>query len=292
MARIDQKASRTAMFAAIYRYMATKEANPAFRGPDHLAQLFLPARVRFYLRFPAVQRNACKKVPGTYEYVVARTKFFDWLFRDALEDNIPQIVLLGAGYDTRAIRFRDSIQQTRVFELDAPFSQREKRRYLQKQSIDLPSQLCFAPIDFGKQSLEQALLGAGYDRTKKSFFLWEGVTYYLTEETVRGTLRFIKENSGPGSTVAFDYFYKSAVEGKSRHYGAKQLLASGAKFGEPFLSGIAEGEIEQFLSESGFDILAHYTPAEFEDAFLRDDSGAILGKMYGFACHVHARARD
>ena len=126
--------------------------------------------------------------------------------------------------------------------------------------------------------------------TKKSLFISEGVTMYLPEEPIKETLAFIKNNSGCGSTVAFDYFYGSFVEGNCDYYGAKELLESVSKTGEPYQFGIEEGNIESFLSENGFDILSHYTPNQFETTYLYDDNGEYFGQMYGFACHVYARA--
>jgi len=123
-------------------------------------------------------------------------------------------------------------------------------------------------------------------------FLWEGVTYYLSEEAVKETLAFIKNYSGHGSAVAFDYFYTSLAEGKSDDYGAKEIYESVSKLGEPFQFGIHKGEIESFLAEHGFELLSHYTPDELERLYLYADHGDFFGKMYGFACHVHARVSN
>ena len=120
--RIDSKASHTAFMAAIYRFLASKEKRQSFRGPDHLAHLFLPPKARFFLSF-AIFRNLFKqklneKGPGSYEYVTARTRCFDDLFIQAVKKNIPQIIFLGAGYDTRSLRFQEVLGETQVFELD------------------------------------------------------------------------------------------------------------------------------------------------------------------------------
>jgi methyltransferase (TIGR00027 family) len=292
---IEQRASRTAMMAAIHRFLASKEERPYFQGPDHLAMLFLPPKAKFFLSFGFMRRYVRKKlrkgVPGTYEYMTARTKHFDTLFQDALKEDIPQIVVLGAGYDTRAIRFQEAIQHTKIFELDAPTTQQEKKTRLQQANMALPQQLTFVPINFSNERLETVLLTAGYDPSQRSLFLWEGVTYYLPEEAVKEPLALIKNHSGRGSTVAFDYFYKSVIEGTCEYYGAKEIHESVSKFGEPFQFGIQEGEIESFLAEHGFELLSHHTPDEFEKTYLYDDHGDFFGKMYGFACHVYARVK-
>jgi methyltransferase (TIGR00027 family) len=212
--------------------------------------------------------------------------FFDGLFKEALADDIPQIVFLGAGYDTRALRFAHDIRHTRIIELDAPAIQAEKKRLLQKRGLQLPPQLKFAAIDFAGQSLGQALAGAGYDPTQKTLFIWEGVIYYLPQEAVEATLAFVRDQSGPGSLVGFDYFYNSAIEGTSDLYGAKQATASARKVGEPFLFGIAENGIREFAAQNGFKVWCHYTPEEMEQAYLRAEDGSLFGRMFGFACHA------
>ena len=284
------KASPTASFAAIHRYMATKEKNPHFRGPDSLAQFFLPAWGRFLLKFPFIHGRMRRRVPGVYEYVTVRTRFFDSLFQRALEENIPQIVLLGAGYDTRALRFSRLIRQTEIFELDAPAVQERKKAAIAKHGLPRPEQLSFVPITFGRQDLGQTLFQAGYDRSGRTLFLWEGVTYYLDEATVRRTLAFIRDNSGPGSSVAFDYFLASVVRGESTVWGARQARESVADHDEPFVFGIDEGELYPFLAESGFQVLSQPTVRELEKSYLTDQSGAVMGRMFEFGRMVHALA--
>jgi methyltransferase (TIGR00027 family) len=288
--RHDRRASSTALYAAMHRYVANREPDARFRGPDYLAELFLPARARFFLRFDFIHRRVRRKIPGVYEYVCARTMFFDGLFKEALADDIPQIVLLGAGYDTRALRFAGDIQSTRIIELDAPAIQAHKKKILQERGVELPPGLRFAPINFASQDLGHALAKAGYEKSQKTLFIWEGVIYYLPEDAVKSTLAFVRRESGPGSLVAFDYFYKSAIQGSSDYYGARQAVASAKRVGEPFLFGIAENGIRDFAERNGFQVWCHYTPEEMEQDYLRAGDGALYGKMFGFAGHACLRA--
>jgi len=235
-----------------------------------------------------IRKKLHKGVPGTYEYMAARTTHFDNLFRQALIENIPQIVLLGAGYDTRSIRYKDHIKDTKIFELDTPIIQQKKKIIINKSKMTVPLQLTYVPIDFNKESMKDLLPEAGYNTALQTVFLWEGVTYYLTEGAIRETLSFINIFSGPASTVAFDYFLKGAISGDEELYGAKEINREVQKSGEPFRFGLDEGQINSFLSENGFEIISHYSPEEFEKAYLYDDQGAFFGKMYGFACNVIA----
>ena len=96
---------------------------------------------------------------------------------------------------------------------------------------------------------------AGYDKTHRTLFMWEGVTYYLTESAVVETLGFINNNSGPGSRLMFDYFYKSILDGRCEYYGASEITDSLAQIGEPLQFGIEPSRLESFMSELGFTVL-------------------------------------
>jgi len=291
--RINDKASHTALIAAVYRYLASREQRPGLPGPDNMAYVFLPLKARFFLSF-AFFRNLFKKKlrvksPGSYEYVSARTRLFDDLFIQALHTRIPQIVILGAGYDTRAIRFQELLDGTRIFELDAPTTQSEKLRLLRKSKTTVPDNVHFVSIDFDRDDLKQILYRAGYDPTRRCMFIWEGVTMYITEEAVDRTLNFVRYNSGPGTSIAFDYVYKSVIQGKCSYYGAKELTQIARKGGEALSFGIKEGEIEGFLAGKGFTPLVHFSPQLFETTYLNDGKEELSGRLYGFACNVLAR---
>lgn len=115
-----KKPSGTARGAAILRTLANKEYYNEQLGSDYLAEYFLPFLLRLLLKINGFRKKVKDSIPlGMYEYLAARTAYFDKLFTDALHISIPQIVLLGAGYDTRAYRFSDVNNGTKIFELDA-----------------------------------------------------------------------------------------------------------------------------------------------------------------------------
>jgi len=294
--RIDTQASHTALMAAIYRYLASKESRTGFKGPDHMAHMFLPAKARFFLSLAYFRKLFKRKLeergPGSYAYVSARTRFFDELLMQAALNSIPQIVFLGAGYDTRAIRFQELLSGTEIFELDAPSTQSEKVKLLAKHKIDIPENLHFVPINFDRDDMKQILFRAGYDPTRLCLFVWEGVSMYVSDQAVDATLAFVKANSAPGSTIAFDYLYKSVITGNCDYFGARELSEIVKEKGEAFSFGIEEGEIVEFLEGKGFSPIVHYSPKLFETKYLFNAEGEFFGHMYGFACHVHAKTLD
>ena len=153
---VEQKSSKTAIFASLYRAIANKEFNNERFGSDYLAEYFLPSHLKFFIKFKKIRVNVKNKgnklTPGVYEYMLARTAFFDNVFLDALNKNIPQIVLLGAGYDTRAYRFAKLNNTTKIIELDIATTQNRKKKCLKKAQIDFPKHVTLVPIDFNKSS--------------------------------------------------------------------------------------------------------------------------------------------
>lgn len=287
---LEQQPSETAMAAAFLRALAALDEREEIRGGDYLAQAFLPEDRKASLRHPApvVRKKIDKSRPGMYEYMVARTAYFDGIVEQALRERIPQIVFLGAGYDSRSYRFRDAIKETRVFELDIRTTQQRKTELLHRAGIPLPEQLRFVPIDFNRDNLKEVLLGTGYDPKGKTLFVWEGVTHYLLPKTVDETLGFIRSNSPPGSTVCFDY--ESISPDMLDLYGVKELLenrrASAAS--EPSRFAIAKGKLDAFLSERGYKIIDHLTPQDMERNYLALRDGSSAGRVLAIFHFVRA----
>jgi methyltransferase (TIGR00027 family) len=291
--QIEIKASQTASYTCFARGCATREKDPRFRGPDYLAEIMFPAWARLSLNLPPVRRFLMQRMfpPGIYEYVLARTKAMDAAFLEALDSEAAQIVLLGAGFDTRALRFASRNRGTKVIELDAAATQAPKREILKRNHIRTPADLVFASIDFDKQDLSEVLYRAGYRAGEKSLFLWEGVTMYLSSSAVDGTLEFIRGKSSPGSRVAFDYIYASVLRRENRYYGEQGIFDTVRRTGEGWTFGIEEGDIVRFLSERGFDPVAHYTPGELEKRYLTAEDGTLHGRVNGTHCIVVAAVR-
>ena len=179
-----------------------------------------------------------------------RERYIDDFLITCLKEGLDQVVILGAGFDTRPYRIA-GIQKTRVFEIDHPATQAEKLKRLQKVIDPLPAHVTFLPVDFNTQTLDTCLLGNGYDEHAKTLFIWQGVTYFLTREGVDSTLAFISAHSGPGSTLVFDYFYNEVFNDKTNGY-AKALRRAAQVSGEDYMFGIDRGQIEPFLTSAAF----------------------------------------
>jgi methyltransferase (TIGR00027 family) len=137
-------------------------------------------------------------VPGFHEFFLARTRYIDDYLKAALEKGLEQLVILGVGYDSRAYRFEELKQQTRVFEVDPPATQQVKKERVQGLFKTLPGHVVYIPVDFQKETLTDSLIANGYDQGLKTLFLWEGVTMYIDAGPADAVLSFIAGFSGPG----------------------------------------------------------------------------------------------
>jgi methyltransferase (TIGR00027 family) len=174
---------------------------------------------------PRVYRYPYEGVPPMRHQPASRTTFYD----AALERHMPgieQLVILGAGFDTRAHRLPPG-SRVGCFEVDTPKTQAFKREMLVKAGLD-SARVAYVAADFEEGDWFEKLAEAGFEPDIPSFFLWESVTMYLERETVESTLRKIA-GTAAGSVVAFDYFSAELVESRSpfMRYAKAVLRATG-----------------------------------------------------------------
>ncbi len=286
----DETASHTAGYTCFTRACATREKNEQICGSDYMAEIFLPAFAKVILNIAPLRKAFMRKVApsGIYEYVIARTQLFDEIFLDALDEGVRQIVILGAGMDTRALRFSNKNHGTKVFELDVEKTQHQKIQILKRKKVALPDELIFAAIDFNNQHIPDVLQKIGYKRNMKTLFLLEGVTMYLRADTVEKILAFIRDSSQKGSNIVFDFVHASVLRRENKFYGEREIFDTISKTGEDWIFGIEESEIEEFLVTRGFKLISHYSPPDLEEKYLMADNGGILGRINATHCIVQA----
>jgi methyltransferase (TIGR00027 family) len=255
-----QKGKGTAEVTVFAR--AVGHRDPEISNPDFLAERLLNFRYKL-LFSPGLRQLTLryyeKKVPGMYLYHQARTKFLDNLFLSAAS-GVRQIVILGAGFDTRPYRFADRLRDIRIFEVDHPGTSEWKCQRLHRLGTNT-EHVTYVKIDFNSDSLEERLCECHYDPKEATFFLWEGVIMYLPVESVNDTLSFIAE-SPSGSSVAFDYIYATSLERPHDFVGADSFFRNVKHRNEPIIFGIDPEDVEPFLMEHGLSIMSHTGPRE------------------------------
>lgn len=206
---------------------------------------------------------------GMANWIVGRTRYIDDFLKGQIQEGIKQLVILGAGYDTRAYGLHALEEQVKVIELDDLATLKFKVARVKIALKSFPKNLVYVPVDFTREKLEAKLVPRFYDRNLKTLFIWEGVTMYLTAEAVDQTLAFMAGNSGKGSTVVFDYLYESVVDGTCDLMEARKLRETCVKIGEPMLFGIGDDSIGQFLSTRGFEVLQNLSSKSLKDAYFK-----------------------
>jgi methyltransferase (TIGR00027 family) len=170
---------------------------------------------------------------GLRLFIAMRSRFAEDSARRAIEKGVRQILVLGAGLDTFAYRL-ERTQDMRVFELDHPATQAEKRRRLNEAQIAEPQHVSYVAHDFESGSMTAALKAAGLDPDRGAFVLWLGVTPYLTEEAVFATLGELARWPG-GTEVVFDYTNPpEAVDEPNARNVHREMAERVAASGEPF----------------------------------------------------------
>ena len=239
--------SRTAHLVAIGRAMADAGLShiPDFHDPT--ARVFLDARGKRSLADTERALRAGKRgmrilmARTLADTMALRTAAIDAAVRDAIAGGARQLVILGAGYDGRAWRMPE-LGGVTVYEVDHPATQADKRTHL----AELPATTAivrFVPVDFERESLDDALDRAGHDRSSPTCWIWEGVVMYLTREAMRATLAAIAGRSAPASTLILNYH--------TAHSGlwARLMLRL---IGEPQITMWTEAEMAADLGSVGF----------------------------------------
>ena len=243
----QNQSSTTAEGVAIVRAIETSRPEGKRICYDPIARSMVPGYKFFFSKLIIDSGLYGRFFPGTIEFITARERYIDDFLKACLSKGLDQIVILGAGYDTRAYRI-EGIEKMRVFEVDHPATQALKLRRLKKAIGPLPDHVTFVPIDFDTQTLDERLPAGDYTEHGKTLFIWQGVTGYLTLEAFDNTLTFIARHSGQGSDVIFDYFTKDALYGPE----VKKIRLLMTAIGEEIVFGIDGDQIESFLTHRGF----------------------------------------
>jgi methyltransferase (TIGR00027 family) len=288
--RIDKKSSRTAAYTCMCRASSYLEKENHFKSGDYIAVQLLPKFIKILILWHILNLRSRISPRGIYQYVIARTKYIDSILEKALANGFKQVVILGAGFDSRAIRFFKPNNTIKVFEIDTPHTQNAKIKQLKKRHIAIPENNIYVSVDFEKEDFKKRLLENGFANPQKTLFILEGLTMYLSQDTVEDTFRFIRANSAPGSLVVFDYIYASVLRRERKYYGEKAIYRRVKQDNERWTFGIEEGELENFLNQLNFKLIEHLDSNAMEHRYFTAESGNILTKVNETHCLVLAQA--
>ena len=287
--RIESKSSRTAGFICMYRAASYLEKKELYQSGDYIAPRLLPGLIKFLVRYKLINFKWPFFPKGIYEYVIARTKYIDNIFKESIENGIEQILLFGAGFDTRAVRFAEKNMKTKIFELDTLYTITAKINQFKKRGISIPENTILISIDFNVDSVSEKLESNGFKRNKTTLFIMEGIIQYLNKEAVDELFKLLYELAEPESKVVFDYIYASVLRKENIYYGEKDIYKKVNSVQEPWLFGIEKGGMEAFVKNYNFSLIQNLDSEDLEKMFFRDEQGQIIGKINGTHCIAYVK---
>lgn len=249
---LANRSSSTAWFVAALRALESTAPEPLVRDPHALAFLPFPfaEAMRLGLRSQAAARGmravAELMSRGRRQHIALRTAEIDRAIEREIAGGLRQLVLLGAGYDTRAQRL-GALAAARVIEVDHPATLARKRRLAARLPV-VARERTFVAIDFERDALAERLHAGGFEPERPAVVLWEGVTMYLTLGAIQSTLGALGACLRPESVLLMTYRDPSGASGAASRSTA--LLAALA--GERFRTALAQSEAAALLAEFGF----------------------------------------
>lgn len=283
--------SRTAEHNALFRAIEYSRSPQARIVSDALAFGFLGTSFRLTAllsHIPGLRVLLCRYIdhrwPGSRTSVVARSRLIDDYVVSALASGVRQFVLLGAGFDSRPYRLPGA-EEAQFFEVDHPNTSAAKRASVERLFGVPPSHVRYVPIDFQTKTLRKVLADAGFDARDRSLFLWEGVSNYLTEETVRTTLSFIGSLT-EGTQLVFTYVDQSVISNPSSFVGGREVQRTISKLEEPWTFGIRPESTTEFLRKCGISLDSDLSAADYRRLYY-GQSNRIIGYEFYHVVTAH-----
>ena len=209
-----------------------------------------------------------KRVEGVWSGMACRKRYIDdqVLLAVTGENSVDAVVNLGAGYDTRVYRL-PALANVPVWEVDQPVNIEGKQKNLQKALGKIPPHVTLVPINFIEQELGAVLATYGYTPDRKTFFIWEAVSQYLTETAVRQTFDFLAQ-APAGSRLAFTYVLKDFIEGKNL-YGLEKFYEQMIVKRNAWHFGFNPAEVADFLRNYGWHLVEDLGYEELGERYMK-----------------------
>jgi len=279
--------------AAGLRAVAAMDPDENIRNPDTMAKELLTPAFWFWTSLSKDFEKSRQYIKfyhlNAYYTQNAVTKHIDGILEAGAGENIAQVVIIGAGLDSRAYRFADRMPGVRFFEVDLPAAVNRKRELVQIALGGLPQTVAYVPVDYRKEAMGAALKRAGYDPKAKTLFICEMVTRYIDAAAVDRVLGDIGENAPAGSQLVFDYIFADIARGDfSKMPGARFLSVRVASCGYPWKFGIVPDQAGQFVESRGFSVLSDLDAGQLAHRYLVRSDGTFDGKPLSFVHIMHA----
>jgi len=265
--------SRTAQYMALFRAVETTRPKSKRLFTDPFAINFLDKRLQIVTKISAlpfigqfIPSIIHKKGNGAISSGIARTKYIDDLLENSVKEGSRQVIILGAGFDTRCIRL-DFLKNASVIEIDHPDTSNYKANVLKKSVGHLPQNVTFQQADFNKQSLTEIASRAKINFSIPTTIIWEGVTNYLTKEAVDNTFAFTKMFSS-SFTIIFTYIDKNVLENPNHFKGTEKIFANLKENEEEWIFGFDPKKVRTYLQQYDLKLVEDLNAIEYRNRYM------------------------
>ncbi|HEU5106206.1 MAG TPA: SAM-dependent methyltransferase [Solirubrobacterales bacterium] len=290
----DRPASVTALGNLALACLAATERDPGVRIDDPISPRLLrwsdgsAGAARLTVLHPLLRAATNRLIPGIYGYALARAHHMDQVLRKELAAGLDSVVILGAGYDTRAYRMRNEVADVLVFEVDHPATSRDKRRRLASATGSTwPTNITFIEADLTEPDLPEQLARHGHDPSMRTLFLLSGVSMYLPAGAMASLLDQVSTQADARTSLLFDYLHAEALVEPDRYFG-KEWLVRAAKVGEKPQWGIPAGEAGALLRSHGLNLDADLGANELRARYLQRVDGSSAARPFDFGAVAQA----
>jgi methyltransferase (TIGR00027 family) len=256
---------------------------------DDLAARFLPTPTRWLVTAtpPAMMRRLMmaameRSGPGLWANFACRKRYIADKVTEALDD-IDAVVVLGAGLDTLAYRLARKTHIP-IFEVDQPVNIARKAAAVRRVLGELPSSVRLVPLDFERDDLLSALAELGYRNNERTFFIWEGVTQYLTADAVDATLESLRP-AASGSRLVFTYVRRDFIDGVN-FYGAQQLYRRFRQRQQLWRFGLQPDEVASFLDGHGWRLVEQLGPEEIMQRYVEPTGRSLTASQVEWSAYA------
>jgi len=270
---------------ALFRAIETGRPSHKRLFTDPYAAIFLDEGLKRAAKFskvPLIGRLIPKiiqrKGPGALSSGVARTKYIDDLLWQTIRKGVKQVIILGAGFDTRSLRL-DYLNSIPIIEIDHPDTAKWKIDRLKETLGHLPQNVSYFQIDFNKQSLEGLASEHNLNFSIPTTIIWEGVTNYLAQQAIDETFDFIKRFT-MGSYLIFTYINKLVLDNPGSFIGTGKVFENLARNEERWTFGFNPEELSSYLAKFHLTLLEDLGASDYRKRYMPEREA--ISKGYEF----------
>jgi methyltransferase (TIGR00027 family) len=273
--------SRTAQYMALFRAIENERPSEKKLFSDRFAILFLDFGLKVATKFSGlpiigsiIPQIIHHKALGALSSGTARTKYIDDLLQQTIRDGIQQVLILGAGFDTTALRLR-FLENIPVIEIDHPATSNFKLEKL-KISGKQPKNLQYLQLDFNKESLAHLAEEQKINFSVPTVIIWEGVSNYLTQEAIDKTFDFVKRFT-KGSFIIFTYIHKQVLDNPQSFIGTNKFFEKLKQNEEPWTFGFLPNELPNYLQQFQLTLIEDKGAADYRQKYMPERKSLLNG---------------